>query len=122
MPRKLRATRKPRKLVATRKPRATREPIEPRSPRDLKAPRESRLLVLPRELEMLNGNIPSDGPQFLDGPNYDIILVRGDDEKTINELQNLGSVICASRVSTSTSNDGDDVIVFVLRNLRKKHA
>ena len=65
-------------------------------------------------LQVFGGLVPSEHKQVIERPGYRVIIVRGDDQKTINEIQGTGKVIGAPRFEGSHSSDSDDEIVFVV--------
>lgn len=67
-----------------------------------------------KELVFFNGEIPNKHRQIIERPDYQIILVRGDDEKTISELTNTGRILGVTHYGTSTANDGDDELIYTV--------
>ena len=72
--------------------------------------------ILTRELDTFGGVLPpSWHPQVIERPGFTVYLVRGDDEKTINELTNTGRIIGVVRYEGATPADEDDEIITVVR-------
>ena len=72
--------------------------------------------ILTRELEKFDGILPpSKHPQVIERPGFTVYLVRGDDQKTISQLENTGRGIGVIRYEGPTPSDADDEIIFVVR-------
>ncbi len=68
------------------------------------------------KLDKFDGKLPSAShKQVWDRPGWVAYLIRGDDEKTINELNQSGRTIGTIRYEGATPSDSDDEVIIVVR-------